>query len=137
MTDPRPVYRVHGALSRSALAGTVLVSLAVLFAPASDVPSAPPGVDKVVHLLLFAALALAGRWAGTRPLPLAALLLVYGAVSEVVQAMPALQRSGSVLDWLADAAGTGLGLLLWGAGRSRSHRRAALRRGGPPGSLTR
>ena len=27
-------------------------------------PTAPPGVDKVVHALLFAALALTGRWAG-------------------------------------------------------------------------
>jgi hypothetical protein len=137
MTEPRPhpVFRVHGALARGAFAVTVLVSLAVLFAPASDVPAAPPGVDKVVHLLLFAALALAGRWAGTRPGPLAVLLLVYAAVSEVVQAVSALQRSGSVLDWLADAAGIGLGLLAWAVGERRTAR-AALRRDGPPGSLT-
>jgi hypothetical protein len=138
MNDPRPhpVFREHGALSRGAFAVTVLVSLAVLFAPASDVPAAPPGVDKVVHLLLFAALALAGRWAGTRPGPLALLLVVYGAGSEVVQAVSALQRSGSVLDWLADAAGVGLGLLAWTAGERRTAR-AVLRRDGPPGSLTR
>jgi hypothetical protein len=137
MTEPRPhpVFRVHGALSRGAFAVTVLVSLAVLFAPASDVPAAPPGVDKVVHLLLFAALALAGRWAGTRPGPLAVLLLVYAAVSEVVQAVSALQRSGSVLDWLADTAGVGLGLLAWMVGERRTAR-AVLRRDGPPGSLT-
>ena len=137
MTDPRPhpVLRVHGALSRGTFAVTVLVSLAVLFAPASDVPSAPPGVDKVVHLLLFTALAVAGRWAGTRPGPLAVLLLTYGALSEVVQAVSALQRSGSVLDWLADAAGVGLGLLLWVVGERRSVR-AVLRRDGPPGNLT-
>ena len=137
MTDPRPhpVFRVHGALSRGAFAVTVLVSLAVLFAPASDVPSAPPGVDKVVHLLLFTALAVAGRWAGTRPGPLVVLLLAYGAVSEVVQALSALQRSGSVVDWLADAAGVGLGVLLWAAGERRSTR-AVLRRDGPPGNLT-
>ncbi|PWW23304.1 hypothetical protein JD79_02474 [Geodermatophilus normandii] len=138
MTLPRthPALRVHGALSRGAFAVTVLVSLAVLFAPASDVPVAPPGVDKVVHLVLFAALAVAGRWAGTRPGPLAVLLLAYGAVSEVVQALSALQRSGSVLDWLADVAGVGLGLLLWAVGERRSTR-AVLRRDEPPGSLAR
>ncbi|WP_169063842.1 VanZ family protein [Geodermatophilus dictyosporus] len=116
---PHPALRVHGALSRGAFAVTVLVSLAVLFAPASDVPTAPPGVDKLVHLALFLALALAGRWAGIRPVPLAVLLLAYGAVSEVVQAASALARSGSVLDWLADAAGIGLGLLAWSAGERR------------------
>ena len=138
MTLPRthPAFHVHGALSRGAFAVTVLVSLAVLFAPASYVPAAPPGVDKVVHLLLFTALTVAGRWAGTRPGPLAMLLLAYGAVSEVVQALSALQRSGSVVDWLADVAGVGLGLLLWAVGERRSAR-AVLRRGGQPGSLAR
>ncbi|MEX5721212.1 VanZ family protein [Geodermatophilus maliterrae] len=117
---PHPALQVHGALSRGALAVTVLVSLAVLFAPGSDVPSAPPGVDKVVHLTLFLALALAGRWAGVRPVPLVALLLAYGAVSEVVQAVAPLQRSGSVVDWLADVAGVVLGVAVWAVGERRS-----------------
>ncbi|MGY1694932.1 VanZ family protein [Geodermatophilus sp. SYSU D00814] len=113
-----PALRVHGALSRGVFAVTVLVSLAVLFAPGDDVPAAPPGVDKLVHLALFLALALAGRWAGVRAVPLAVLLVGYGAVSELVQALSDLQRSGSVVDWLADVAGTGLGLLAWaGVGR--------------------
>ncbi len=113
MAAPHPALRVHGALSRGVLAVTVLVSLAVLFAPGSDVPSAPPGVDKLVHLLLFLALALAGRWAGIRARPLPLLLVAYAGLSEVVQAVSDLQRSGSVLDWLADVAGAGLGLLAW------------------------
>ncbi|MGY1780540.1 VanZ family protein [Geodermatophilus sp. SYSU D01036] len=143
MTDvsPTSVFRVHGALSRGAFAVTVLVSLAVLFAPASDVPAAPPGVDKLVHLALFLALALAGRWAGACREPLAVLLLVYGAISEVVQAVTPVERSGSVLDWVADAAGVGLGLLLWAVGERRTARvtraGAVLHRDGPPGSLTR
>ena len=112
---PHPALRVHGALSRGVLAVTVLVSLAVLFAPGSDVPSAPPGVDKLVHLVLFLALALAGRWAGIRPGPLAVLLVVYGGVSEVVQAVSDLQRSGSVVDWLADVVGAAVGLRAWSA----------------------
>jgi VanZ family protein len=119
---PHPALRVHGALSRGVLSVTVLVSLAVLFAPGSDVPSAPPGVDKLVHLLLFLALALAGRWAGIRARPLTVLLVVYAAVSEVVQALSFLQRSGSVLDWVADVAGVLVGLLLWESLARRRHR---------------
>ncbi len=79
----RTELQVHGPLSRGAFAVVVLVSLAVLFAPASDVPIAPAGVDKVVHGALFLALktdgavrvaarALARRWALVAAVPLLA-----------------------------------------------------------------
>jgi membrane associated rhomboid family serine protease len=105
--------RVHGPLSRGAFAVAVLVSLGVLFAPASDVPAAPPGVDKLVHAGVFAALALTGRWAGVGRSVLAALLVAYAAGSEVVQGISPLQRSASVADWAADVVGVLLGLALW------------------------
>ena len=118
MRRPHPVLAVHGALSRGVFAAAVLVSRAVLFAPADDVPVAPPGGDKLVHLLLFAALAVSGRWAGARAGILAWLLVVYAAVSEVVQGVTALERSASVADWAADAVGVLAGLLGWAwAGR--------------------
>ncbi|WP_100500672.1 VanZ family protein [Geodermatophilus chilensis] len=118
MERRHPVLAVHGALSHGVFAVVVLVSLAVLFAPADDVPSSPPGVDKLVHLLLFAALAASGRWAGVRAGVLAVLLVGYAAVSEVVQGASALGRSASVADWVADAVGVGAGLLAWAwAGR--------------------
>ena len=113
MARAHPALAVHGALSRGAFAVAVLVSLAVLFAPADDVPMAPPGVDKLVHLLLFAALAASGRWAGVRAGVLAGSLVVYAAVSEVVQGLSALQRSASVADWVADVVGVLAGLLAW------------------------
>ena len=69
---------MHGALSRGAFAVAVLVSLAMLFAPAADVPIAPPGVDKLVHAALFLVLALTGRWAGVRRPCSAPALIVYG-----------------------------------------------------------
>ena len=109
----RQAVATHGALSRGAFAVVALVSFAVLFAPQSDVPVAPPGVDKVVHLLLFTALAVSGRWAGMGRRVLAALLVVYAAVSEVVQGVTPLGRSASVADWLADVVGVLLGLALW------------------------
>jgi hypothetical protein len=118
MPGPHPVLAVQGALSRGVFAVVVLVSLAVLFAPADDVPSSPPGVDKLVHLLLFAALAGSGRWAGARAGVLGVLLVAYAAVSEVVQGLSALGRSASVVDWVADAVGVLAGLLAWAwAGR--------------------
>ena len=118
MSRTHPALAVHGALSRGAFAVVVLVSLAVLFAPADDVPASPPGVDKLVHLLLFAALAVSGRWAGVRAGVLGGLLVLYAAVSEVVQGISALGRSASVADWVADTVGVLAGLLAWAwAGR--------------------
>ena len=109
----RDALQVHGALSRGVFAVVVLVSLAVLFAPASDVPSAPPGVDKLVHAALFAALAVAGRWAGCAAVPLGGLLVGYAVVSELVQGFTPLARSASMADGLADLVGIGLGLAAW------------------------
>ncbi len=109
----REALQVHGALSRGVFAVVVLVSLAVLFAPASDVPSAPPGVDKLVHGALFAALALAGRWAGCGAAALGGLLAGYAVVSELVQGLTPLGRSASVMDGLADLAGIAVGLAIW------------------------
>ncbi|UOY01586.1 VanZ family protein [Blastococcus sp. PRF04-17] len=109
----REAMQEHGPLSRGAFAVVVLLSLAVLFAPADDVPSAPPGVDKVVHVALFAALALTGRWAGIEAKALGAGLVCYAALSEVLQSVTPLQRSGSVADWLADVVGVLVGLLCW------------------------
>lgn len=109
----RTALQVHGPLARGAFAVAVLVSLAVLFAPASDVPTAPPGVDKVVHVLLFLTLALTGRWAGIRQSPLGVALVGYAVVSELIQGLTPLDRSMSVGDWLADVVGVVAGLALW------------------------
>lgn len=118
----RDALQVHGALSRGVFAVVVLISLAVLFAPASDVPSAPPGVDKVVHVALFAALAVSGRWAGCAAAPLGWLLLGYAVVSELIQGFTPLARSASLVDGFADLAGILLGLALWAALGRRSSR---------------
>ena len=121
MTDPA---RTHGALARGVFAVVVLVSLAVLFAPGSDVPSAPPGVDKLVHGGLFAALALSGRWAGIGRTPLAVLLVLYAAASELLQGIPALDRDPAVGDWAADVVGVLIGSLVWAAGARRTRIRS-------------
>ena len=106
-----PSLQVHRALARGAFAVAVLVSLAVLFAPAGDVPATPPGVDKLVHAALFAALALTGRWAGVSRTVLVAVLVLYAAVSEVVQGL--IGRDAAVGDWIADVVGLLLALAVW------------------------
>ena len=118
-----PALEVHGALARGAFAVAVLVSLAVLFAPAGEVPDAPAGVDTAIHLVLFLALAVTGRWAGVRAGVLGGLLVAYGGVSEVLQAITPLDRSGSLADLLADAIGVALGLSAWALGERARRRR--------------
>jgi VanZ family protein len=105
--------REHGAVARGAFAVTVLVSLAVLFAPPSDVPAGPPGVDKVVHFSLFAVLAVTGRWAGVGRGVLAGILVLYAAVSELLQGTDLVNRDASLGDLVADSAGVVVGLVLW------------------------
>ena len=91
------------------------MSLAVLFAPPSDVPGSPPGVDKLVHLGLFLLLALTARWAGIGRATAAGVLVLYAAVSEVVQGLDVVGRDASVADWGADVLGVLTGLLVWAA----------------------
>ncbi|MGY1917242.1 VanZ family protein [Blastococcus sp. SYSU DS0973] len=109
-----------GALARAVFAVALVVSLVVLFAPGSGVPSAPPGVDKVVHLLVFAGLAVTGRWAGVARTPLAVALALYAVGSELVQGLTPLARSASVADGAADLAGVAAGLVLWAWGARRT-----------------
>jgi len=111
----------RGVLSRLAFAAVVLVSLVVLFAPGPDVPPSPHNVDKLVHGGVFLALAFCGAWAGIHRVGLAVGLLLYAGGSELIQTIPALQRDGSIADWLADAVGVLLGLLAWASiARTRS-----------------
>jgi VanZ family protein len=99
----------------------VALSLIVLFAPQDDVPNAPPGVDKVVHLLMFLGLAASGALAGATRRWLALSLVAYAVASEIIQASPLIGRSASVLDALADIAGIALGLFI--ASRAARYRK--------------
>ncbi|GAB3274248.1 VanZ family protein [Parasphingorhabdus pacifica] len=119
-------------LARIPFAAVSLISFAVLFTPASGVPSAPPGTDKAVHFALFAGLAITGCSAGIRPSPLIVGLACYAGVSEVIQAAAVDGRSGDVADALTDLLGAGAGLAAYRAtrGRTRSATTRALGRTG-------
>jgi VanZ family protein len=80
-----------------------------------QVPGEPN--DKVEHMIAFATLAALGSFAYPRMalLRLLAALSLFGALIEVVQAIPALQRDSDVKDWIADtvAAAVVLTLVWW------------------------
>ena len=101
----------RAAMRRSVFGLSLLVSLLVLFTPAPDVPQGPDGVDKVIHVALFAALAFTGRYAGVPGRWLVPALLAYGGISEPLQSLPGIDRSTSLADWGADAVGVTLGYL--------------------------
>jgi hypothetical protein len=92
-------------------------SLVILFTPESGVPTAPPGTDKVVHVLLFAALATTGRTAGFRQAPLVIGLVCYAGISEVLQSWLPLGRSGDLIDAAVDVLGIGAGWAVLAFGR--------------------
>ncbi len=105
-------------VDRALFGGVVLVSLMVLFAPTAGGPQPFPYADKVVHLLLFAALAWSGRRAGVTVATLAAALVAYAVLGEVIQATVLPQRSGDWTDVAADLIGVAVGLV---AGSRREH----------------
>ena len=96
---------------RVTFAVALAVSAYVLLAPDDGTPSVLPDLDKVVHVLIFAALALTGRRAGVALVPLVIGLLVYAAGSELLQGTDLLGRSRSGWDALADALGIALGVV--------------------------
>ena len=91
-----------------------LVSLYALFWPRPAGGPLFPGSDKVVHLGLFLLLAATARWRFGAAGRVLGAVLAYAAVSELVQAVGLSERSGDVLDLLADAVGAVAGWLLAG-----------------------
>ncbi|MBK0867230.1 MULTISPECIES: VanZ family protein [unclassified Saccharopolyspora] len=103
-------------LAHCAFGAVFAISLLVLFTPESGVPSAPPGTDKLVHLVLFAALAISGFRIPQIPLLIG--LICYAGLSEVVQGLLPLGRSGDVLDALVDVLGVVAGFAFTAAVRT-------------------
>lgn len=124
LVTPSPARR---RLAVVALVLALLVQLAVLYAP--SVPPVTgtqiPGVDKLVHAAVFAAVTAAALAAGLPFVPVVAVGLAHAVVSELLQHLALPARSGDPLDVLADAVGVVLGarlaqVLLRRAGPGRS-----------------
>jgi hypothetical protein len=108
---------------QAAFALAVATNLVILFWPRPASPDGLPGLDKVVHLATFGALALTGLRVGLAARWWLPLLAVHAVASEIVQDRLLSRRSGDPLDVLADLAGILAGTLLarasWGSDGSR------------------
>lgn len=106
---------------RASLASRLLFWAAFTFAFVMAVLPHPPAVpgnpnDKLQHITAFATLALLGSFAypATALLQLLVRLSLFGALIEIIQAVPALGRDSDVWDWVADTAAVAIVLLiLW------------------------
>jgi VanZ family protein len=78
--------------------------------------------DKVEHMFAFAVLGLlaALAWPRASVLKLLASLSLFGALIEVLQAIPALHRDSDIVDWIADTVAAGLVFLAGAAWRART-----------------
>ncbi len=95
---------------------SLAVQLIVVYAP--DGPAGPQinGLDKVIHVFIFAVPALAALMVGIRARWALGILAVHAPVSELIQDLVLTHRSGDVLDVMADLSGVVLGgwaYLVW------------------------
>lgn len=126
--SPEPAQPLRRALRQRAawlgFALAVLLQLAVLYAPSTpDGTVDLPGLDKLVHAGVFLLPALLGVLAGLGPLRLGIVLAAHAVLSELAQHLLLPQRSGDVLDVLADLVGAAVGLALGLALRRLQSRR--------------
>ena len=85
-------------LWRAAFAVALAANLVILFWPRPASPDGVPGLDKVVHLATFAALAFTGLRVGLAARWWLPLLAVHAVASEIVQDRLLSRRSGDPLD---------------------------------------
>ncbi|MDE5643542.1 MAG: VanZ family protein [Muribaculaceae bacterium] len=121
---------------------TVLVTAAILYATLASNPVGAdhlplfPGIDKVVHFIMFAALTAALLFDLSRMKKAVrarqrfgvsgTAAVVFGAVDELLQQFLTSDRSGDILDWAADCGGTAAVLIIYSAWL-RQHQRGAHR----------
>jgi VanZ family protein len=122
---------VSGFLARHRRAVRLVFWAAAVFSFAMAINPHPPEIpgepgDKVEHMLAFATLAAlaAAGWPERNHAALGLALSYFGAIIEIVQAIPFLHRDCDVMDWVADT--LALTLVLAGAAllRRTARRRA-------------
>ena len=117
-------------LTRNSIPGILcgIVILILTGLPGSLFPRVKPvvGIDKVVHLLMYAGFAFACLWGyrkqfvsnGSAYRKKAIILafvisIAYGGLTEIMQEYLVPKRTGDWLDFLADSIGTGIGVLIF------------------------
>ena len=123
---PRAVADEHNPRSprlwwRWAFGVALAAQLIAVYAP--DGPGAPEitGLDKVIHLSIFAAPALAALMMGVRARWALGMLAVHAPVSELIQHFVLPHRDGDVFDVVADLSGVVLGGLAYVVWNRRQH----------------
>jgi hypothetical protein len=112
-TAAGPFFRRSNRLWRVALVVALVLQLISLYLPRAPAGPQVTGLDKVVHVCIFAAPALAALMAGVSAPWALGILAVHAPLSELVQHFALPQRSGDVLDVMADFAGIALGWLAY------------------------
>ena len=118
---PTLVARVPRRVRAAVACAVAAAHLAVLYSPRAPAVGSGIRLDLLVHVTVFAAVALTACWAGVGARTVGLVLAVEALVSEGVQALWLPGRTGDVTDLLADAVGVAVGL--WAA--------SALARRGP------
>lgn len=102
---PRP------GLWRAAFWGAALFALVMASLPQPPLLPGTPS-DKIQHIIAFVTLSglAAFAYPAARVLVIFLALAGFGGAIELVQAIPALHRDASLLDWIADTASVGITL---------------------------
>jgi hypothetical protein len=108
--------RTRRLLWRWALGVALAVQLIALYAPRAPAGPQVNGFDKLIHVSIFAAPALAALIVGIRARWALGILAVHAPISELIQHFALPHRTGDVFDALADLSGVllgGLAYLVW------------------------
>lgn len=108
--------RVPNPLWRWAFGVAVSVQLVALYAPDASGGPQVAGLDKLVHITIFAAPAFAALMVGIRARWALGILAMHALTSELIQHVALSRRSGDVFDAMADVVGVllgGLAYLVW------------------------
>ena len=105
--------RTHERLWRLAFGLVLAVQLIAVYSPQGLAGPGITGLDKVVHVSIFFAPALALLMMGIRARWALGILALHAPVSELIQHFFLAHRSGDVFDALADLSGVGLGWFVY------------------------
>jgi hypothetical protein len=108
-----PSLRRSNRLWRVVLVLAVALELIALYVPRAPAGPQITGLDKVVHVCIFAAPALAALMAGVSAPWALGVLALHAPVSELIQHFALPHRSGDPLDAMADLGGVALGALAY------------------------
>jgi hypothetical protein len=113
--------RKPNRLWRLAFGVVLAMQLIVVYAPSGPGGPGVTGLDKVIHVLIFAAPVIAALMVGIRARWALGLLALHAPVSELIQHFMLPHRSGDVLDVAADLSGVVLGWWAYVVWTRRQH----------------